>query len=288
MIKTIVSRGTLFLTVLLLFSSAAFAGTFKLRIDTGSKNPSTGEFSWTQGVVISDAGSGDTNGQAGAITWNGAIGSFFVNVSTALSKPALGGPGSGSVGEIHLNSVNIIMITPGALRITMEDNDFEAAPDFPLHMMSDVGGVMTGPAGSTIKFTNGVTLDNTVPDLGTSCTGVAPNFLNPQGPFAGCVSSSLPQITGIPGAEPVVTETFGVGAFAGSSTEQFTTTGPKFGMYTQAIVDFTGAMTMQNISFDSSVKVVTPEPMSLLLLGSGLAGLGFFGRRKRAGNSDTM
>jgi PEP-CTERM motif len=70
--------------------------------------------------------------------------------------------------------------------------------------------------------------------------------------------------------------TFGPGAFSSSDSEGFVHSGP-YSLFTQATINFTGPGV---VSFDSDLSTV-PEPTSLLLLGSGLAGIGLWSRRKK-------
>src|SRR5262245_33320809 len=91
------------------FGSSAFAQ-FRLRIEDVTNSV---------GVVITDNGANDSAPAIGQITFNGSIGTnFTVNVTTGLSKPIIG---TGTAGQIDLNSVNVASTGPGVLRITLED-----------------------------------------------------------------------------------------------------------------------------------------------------------------------
>jgi hypothetical protein len=105
--------------------------------------PSTSEAAFTlrltQGatvVTVLDGGAGDSNPVLGAITYIGPVGVFTINVSTGLSKPAIG------PAAMDLNSVNS-STAAGTLTIELTDTDF-VGPS-PGHTFN-VGGTSQGTA----------------------------------------------------------------------------------------------------------------------------------------------
>lgn len=72
-------------------------------------------------VSITDSTAGDQNSTVGAVTWSGTLGNWLLNVSTGVSKPALGGPTSPTM---DLDSVNAVSLTGGTLKITFTDDSF--------------------------------------------------------------------------------------------------------------------------------------------------------------------
>ena len=99
------------LTTCVLFTSVAYADSFRLRVE----NYLSGI-----GVVITDNDVGDANPLAGAITYLGSLNSLAVNITTGISQPLIGSVNN--YAALHLNSVNIQVSGAGALRLTLEDS----------------------------------------------------------------------------------------------------------------------------------------------------------------------
>jgi hypothetical protein len=100
----------------------------------------------TTTIVVTDNGAGDINPLAGAVTFNGPLGTnFILNVSTGLTKPLVG---SASSPSIDLNSIDLAT-GAGTLTITFSETGFTAFP-----------GILTGRIGGTVG--DGGSLTNVV------------------------------------------------------------------------------------------------------------------------------
>jgi hypothetical protein len=244
------------LAVCVLSTSAAYADLLRLRLEDISSGSGSG-------VVVTDGKAGDTNPLTGVITYLGSINSnFLINVTTGISKPVIGGVNN--YAELDLNSVNVQVGSAGTLRITLEDSGYTLGPDGYLSAVGAVGGTLSGAAGSTVTFQSWVNPSNDVPALG------------PAAPYP----SMLPSIGKTPEDSVAMWSdggvTFRPGAFSSTASEGFMHYGA-YSLFTQATINFTGP---GMVSFDSDLSTV-PEPTSLLLLGSGLAGIGLWSRRKK-------
>jgi hypothetical protein len=121
------------LAVVGLVGSTSHAGAdFQLRLsDSIGTTPRT----------ITDNGAGDSNPNAGVITFNGSFGAYLVTFTAALSKPV-----SGSVAEPNMDLNFLVAKAAGSVAdtITIEtsDTDFTTSP---LSLGAAVGGTFGGP-----------------------------------------------------------------------------------------------------------------------------------------------
>ena len=69
-------------------------------------------------VQIYDGAGNDSGGPLGVISYSGIVGNFDINVTTGISKPAIG------LGTIDLNSINVSSGNGGTLVIRISDTDF--------------------------------------------------------------------------------------------------------------------------------------------------------------------
>jgi len=141
---------------------------------------------------VTDGSSDDSNSLTGAVTFNGTIGTWTVNVTTGLSKPILG---SATSPEMDLNSINVTSTSGGHLRFGVVDSGF------------------TGPTAGTYSFLVGGTTQGSVffdvfTDATNSETFIGTIFAS-DGPFSGGAFSDTKS-----GSFNVVTTPFSLGIIA--------------------------------------------------------------------------
>lgn len=181
-------------------------------------------------ITVSDGGPGDTNPEAGVITFNAPIEDFTINVTTGITKPVIGSPFDP---QIHLSSVDVTTVAGGTLTIKFTDTDFlgEYSSSY-----TAIGGLTSGT----------LSLESYLDDANTPFgTGI---LLADMGPFTG--------------------------PFASTASSSFALSGIPYSLTLVATINHTGSGVT---SFDAHAAV--PEPSTLLLLGSGLLGIGFLGRK---------
>lgn len=116
-------------------------------------------------VTVTDNVLGDLNAQVGAVTSIVPLGAFLINVSTGVTKPALG---SAIAPELDLNSIDVTGSSDGTLQISFTETGFVGWSPALASYTSAIGGTVS--SGGSLTYNTYLDTSNTPFGTGTQLT----------------------------------------------------------------------------------------------------------------------
>ncbi len=203
-------------------------------VDPNAPGPNT--------VVITDGALNDMIGDAGIIGYFGTLGNFTINMTTGLTKPAIGDEDAPLMDIISFNSTSNSN-SGGTLTVMFTDTGFTSTD--PLTYMSSIGGT-----------TSGELTYQTYRDESNTAFGMS-SLLADMGPLMG---------------SPF--------AFSADQRTKIASVMDPFSLTMVITIDH--AHENMNTSFDAELRGSNPEPVTAALSVMGMAGLLSSVRRRRA------
>jgi hypothetical protein len=256
---------TAFLLVATLLPTNASASEFRIRIEDMTVASAPGGY----GVVIEDDGAGDfAAGQPGAITvaldpsfgTDPLSSNVTTNLTLAFSKPMYPQT-TDFIAELMLQSLTVSATGATTVRLTLEDTGY------------------LSPASGAIQLKTSMLPGN----LAAGATITTQSWAAAVPPSLGTPNSTPGALTAM--ADIGLAGTY-ISGLTGDSFAVFTTSGPTYSLFTQVVIVFGAGGGSVNFDQDTTVTetaalpVGTPEPGSLLLIATGVVGLGSRMRRK--------
>jgi len=282
-----------FATAVVLMPASVFASDFRLRVEDISNPQSNG-----YGVVLTDGKTydapggqtvGDENPTEGLLQVNlqplsGAV-SWNLTLGISKPQPMFDPSGTDPLGGMRLTSFNVTSSSAATIRITLEDVGFLNPGAGSVGLKSLLGGAFDT---SNIVNVSATSWANTLgvagaPVLGADTTGsVARNdgtgTYQLQPSELSAIGANVGEHT-----DTLSSTSSGIGyqEFSGETYSVLTDSGPSYTLFTQLIITFSGAGSV-DFYHDTLLEAdekLTPEPGSLMLIGTALVGLAM---RRRA------